>query len=127
MNWNLRRFFGMALLTGFLVAGPTSGESMMLKGKTYLFDYGDFQVRVQYLSDSNFRWKQIKGPAAGSSAEEKFHAVEIRPNVYFISWQEKDSSIINQVADFERQKVYTAWISPEKKMLHLEGKIEETK
>src|SRR5262245_33137163 len=84
MNWKLWRFFGMALTAGFLIGGPTLGASV-LKGKTYLFDYGDFQVRVQYLSDDTFRWEQIKGPAVGSFAEEKFHAVEIRPNLYFIS------------------------------------------
>jgi hypothetical protein len=96
-------------------------------GKSYLFDYGDFQIRVTYKSNSTLQWEQIKGPMQGTSAEEKLHAVTIRPNVYFISWQEKDLSIVNQVADFERQKVYTAWISPDRKLIHLEGTIQESK
>ena len=103
---------------------PVKSENKMSQiGKAYLFEYSDFQVKVNYLSADTLRWEQIKGPVAGATAEEKFHAVEIRPNVYFISWQEKDSSIVNQVADFEKQRVYTAWISPEKQLVHLEGTI----
>lgn len=106
---------------------PGKSENKMAQiGKTYLFNYGDFQVKVKYLSADTLRWEQIKGPVAGAIAEEKFHSVEIRPNVYFISWQEKDSSIVSQVADFEKLKVYTAWISPEKQLVHLEGSIQST-
>ncbi|MCI0409529.1 MAG: hypothetical protein L0191_13375, partial [Acidobacteria bacterium] len=46
-----------------------------------------------------------------------------RPGLYFIWWQEKDTSVISQVVDFEKGLVHTTWISPDKKVAAFQGAI----
>lgn len=48
---------------------------------------------------------------------------EVRPDVCFIWWQEKDTSVVTQVVDFERRVVHTTWTSPEKKLSAFQGRI----
>jgi hypothetical protein len=93
-------------------------------GNTFLFNYGEVTIRAHYVSDTRLRWEQTEGPAPGLAAEETYHSFEVRPNVYFISWQEQGTLVVTQVVDFERRKVFTAWISPEKQVSNFEGTIE---
>ncbi len=99
-------------------------EARMEKvGKTFLYDYGDVVVSVRYLSDRRLAWEQIKGPEAGLKAEEEYGFAAIRPDVYFNWWQEKDSSVVTQVVDFEKGRVHTTWISAEKNVVSFEGTV----
>ena len=138
MTTGNRRSLAMAisLLAGMLeVAGsdtraqgtasdPRAKEARMEQvGKTFVLDYGQFAVRVRYLSDSELDWEQLKGPAPGLKGKETYRLDEIRPNVYFLSWQEKDTSIVTQVLDFAGERAFTAWISPEKKVERFVGTI----
>jgi hypothetical protein len=92
-------------------------------GRTFLFDYGGIAIKVRYLSDRDLEWEQVRGPDAGLKGRETYHAVEVRPGACFIWWQEKDTSVVAQVVDFQERKVYTAWISPEKKVEQFQGTI----
>ena len=92
-------------------------------GKTLLFDYGEFAVRVHYISSSLLEWEQTKGDAPGSKGEESYQAVELAPRMYLVWWQEKDASVISQVVDLEKRRVHTNWISPDTKVQYFEGKI----
>lgn len=62
----------------------------------------------------------------GSKAEEEFGFAPVRPGVYFIWWQEKDTSVITQVVDFEKGLVRTTWTSPEKRLMAFEGTVAPT-
>jgi hypothetical protein len=92
-------------------------------GQSHLFDYGEMVIRVRYLSDSRLAWEQIKGPQAGLKAEEDYGFAAIRPGVCFFWWQEKDSSVVSQVVDFEKGRVNTTWTSPEKKVSSFQGTV----
>jgi hypothetical protein len=100
---------------------------MELVGREYVFDYGDLVLRVRYLSASRLSWAQLKGPEAGSEAEQEYTYVLVRPGVYFFWWQEKDTSVVSQVVDAEQGRVYTTWVSPDKTMLAFHGSIRRTK
>ena len=103
---------------------PSAGEVRMeLVDRVYLFDYGDMVIRVKYLSDHRLAWEQIKGPDVGLKAEEDYGFATIRAGVYFIWWQEKDTSVVTQVVDLEKRRVHTTWISPEKKVVAFQGAV----
>jgi hypothetical protein len=93
-------------------------------GKTFLFDYGELLIQVRYLSASKLEWKQIQGPAVGLKAEEEYGFAVVRPGVYFIWWQEADTSVVTQVADFEKRVVHTMWTSPDRKLAAFHGTIQ---
>jgi hypothetical protein len=92
-------------------------------GKTFVFDYGALVIEVRYVAANRLEWKQLQGPETGLTGTETYHAVPIRPEVHFVSWQEKDRSVVSQVVDFERRKVYTAWSSPKAGLSNFEGSI----
>ena len=106
------------------VHAATQAEvSMNHVGRSFRFDYGDFVVRVRYLSDSRLEWEQTKGPQAGSKGEEEYGHAAIRDEVVFFWWQEKDASVVTQVVDFAKGAVYTTWTSPDRKLSGFQGKV----
>jgi hypothetical protein len=44
----------------------------------------------------------------------------------FVTWQEKDQSVVSQVVDFERGAVFTAWVSAARALANFQGKVKET-
>jgi hypothetical protein len=95
---------------------PASEVTMEHVGKAFLIDYGELVIKVRYLSDRRLAWEQVKGPDAGLKAEEDYGSATIRPHVRFFWWQEKDTSVVSQVVDFEKRIVHTTWTSPDKKL-----------
>src|SRR5215510_10806489 len=107
------------------VSLPTRAEvSMHHDGQSFLFDYGDFVVRVKYLSQSCLEWEQTKGPQAGLRGQEEYGHAAIRDDVVFFWWQEKDASVVTQVVDFARGAVDTTWTSPDRKLSGFQGKLQ---
>ena len=92
-------------------------------GGTFLFDYGRLAIRVKYLSATRLSWEQVRGPEVGSKADEDYDSAAIRPNVDFLWWQEKDSSVVSQVVDLEKGDVHTTWVSPDRKLSAFAGKV----
>jgi hypothetical protein len=92
-------------------------------GRSYVFDYGDLVIRVRYLSDRKLAWEQIEGPEVGQKAEEDYGFAAIRPGLSFIWWQERDTSIVTQVVDFEQGRVFTIWVSPEREIASFQGTV----
>jgi dienelactone hydrolase len=97
----------------------------MLGGRSFLFDYGQMVIGVRYLSERTLAWEQVKGPEAGLKAEEEYGFAVVRPDVYFVWWQEKDTSIVTQVVDVEKGVVHTTWTSPDKKLAAFRGTVTE--
>jgi hypothetical protein len=95
-------------------------------GKSFLFDYGDFVVRVRYLSGTRLEWERVKGPQVGLKGEEEYGHSVVRDDVVFIWWQEKDLGIVTQVVDFGKGSVHTTWTSPREKTDGLSGEDNAT-
>jgi len=112
-----------ALVLALAAAAPAPEVKMEGIGRTYLFDYGQMVIRVKYVSADTLTWEQVKGPQAGLKGEEKYGVSVVRPHVYFVWWQEKDTSIVTQVVDLEKKQVHTAWISPQKELATFQGTI----
>lgn len=94
-------------------------------GRMFLFDYGDFVVRVRYLSDSRLEWQQTKGPQERLQGEEVYGHAVIRDEVVFFWWQEKDAAVVTQVVDFGQGTVHTTWTSPDRKLAGFQGKVSQ--
>lgn len=109
------------------MTGELSGRQLQQTeriGRTFVFNYGLVTVKFRYLSETLLEWEQLKGPASGTRGTEPYQATEVRPDVYFLWWQERDTSVVTQVLDFEKERVYTTYIAPDKKVFHFEGTIE---
>jgi hypothetical protein len=85
--------------------------------------YGDLVLRVHYISSSRLEWHQIQGPEAGSKSEQDFGVARVRDDVFFLWWQEKDSSVLSQVVDFEAGRVDTVWVTPDRQLMAFQGMV----
>jgi len=92
-------------------------------GRSFMFDYGEVVIRVHYLSDSQLAWEQVRGPEAGTRAQEHYGSAAVRDDVTFFWWQERDSSVVSQVVDFAQGRVYTSWTSADKKLVGFQGTV----
>jgi hypothetical protein len=114
----------VGLIPGALEPRLSAAEARMPHiGKAYLFDYGELVIRVRYLTDKKLAWEQVKGPEAGTRGEEEYSFAAIRPGICFIWWQEKDSSVVSQVVDFEQGVVHTNWIAPGRPPASFKGAV----
>jgi hypothetical protein len=92
-------------------------------GRSFLFDYVDMVIRMRYVSETTLQWEQVEGPDAGIKGEETYDFSAVRPNVYFIWCQQKDTSVVTQVVDFDEGRVHTTWTSPDKALMAFQGTI----
>jgi MoaF N-terminal domain len=92
-------------------------------GRSFLFDYVDMVIRMRYVSETTLQWEQVEGPDAGLKGEETYGFSAVRPSVYFIWCQQKDTSVVTQVVDFDEGRVHTTWTSPDKALMAFQGTI----
>jgi hypothetical protein len=103
--------------------GSMCAVEMEYVGRSFLFDYVDMVIRMRYVSETTLQWEQVEGPDAGLKGEETYGFSAVRPNVYFIWCQQKDTSVVTQVVDFDEGRVHTTWTSPDKALMAFQGTI----
>jgi hypothetical protein len=73
---------------------------------TIAYDSG-IEIDAHYVSDSELRWTATAGPPAGQSGSEEIQAVEVAPDVFFISWIEESGLTLSQVLDLANMKIHS--------------------
>jgi phenolic acid decarboxylase len=53
----------------------------------FTYDSG-IEIDAHYISETELRWSATAGPPAGQSGTEEIQAVEVTPEIFFISWIE---------------------------------------
>jgi len=88
------------------------GKTMAFIGKKILLRYeSGLDVVAEYKTATEMTWKAMSGAAKGSSSTEEIYAAEVAPDVFFISWLEKEKGIsVSNVIDFANKKV-TAFVT----------------
>jgi hypothetical protein len=84
--------------------------------------YPGFRVRADVPDARRPRWTILGGPRDGQSAEETVDRRTIAPGIEFVSWTERDGTMIAQVADFNAMRLTTCLITGGKRIV-LEGQI----
>ncbi len=79
---------------------------MNFVGKKFLFRYASgLEVTGDYRAADEMMWEALSGPSKGRQGTEKIHALEVAPNVFFISWLEKSGTTVSQILDLNKMKV----------------------
>jgi hypothetical protein len=98
----------LAASAGAAVPPGTAAPSrpMRLVGKILVLRYASgLAVRATYASGTELRWEALSGPSAGRTGREEIDAVEVAPDVYFVSWLEKDGTSVSNVLDLKAMRV----------------------
>ena len=81
-----------------------------LAGKTYAADLGQLQVRITYESDTRMTFVVSSGAGLttdGHTETVDVEIVEIRPQVYLVSWREASGATVVHVEDLERSVLHS--------------------
>ncbi len=90
---------------------------------SFVFKYaGGNTYRVDVPDDTSIRWECLAGDEKGKSEQERVDRRAIAHNIYFVSWTEKDGTIVSQVIDLNRHHV-TSTISLGRNRYFLEGSV----
>lgn len=74
----------------------------------FLYRYeGGNVYRVFADNTTTLRWQCIEGDEAGAQGEEHPDRLQVRPDVFFVSWTEKTGIHVTQVLDFKSMRVYS--------------------
>ena len=79
---------------------------MTLEGRKFLYTYkSGLRVEGEFLSGSRVAWRALSGPAAGNSGTEAANIVEVRPDLWFVSWVEASGTTVSQLLDVHLMSV----------------------
>ncbi|MDP8567549.1 MoaF-related domain-containing protein [Methylophilus aquaticus] len=93
----------------------------------FLYSYeGGSVYRVTANHQKSMHWECIQGEEAGASGEELPERIQVRPDIYFVSWTEKSGVQVTQVLDFKSMKVYSTIIDQSARYV-LRGSIKREK
>ncbi len=87
----------------------SNGEEKPLAfvGKTVILRYDSgLEVKAHYPSATELAWEALAGPAKGQRGDEAIEAVQVAPEVFFISWLEEEGTSVSNVLDLGTKRVY---------------------
>jgi hypothetical protein len=71
---------------GFDENKPPRTEELIGKELTFLFDSGRAIVRYAFPDAGTLKWEALAGPEKGSGDEERYEAIRVAPNIYFVDF-----------------------------------------
>ena len=74
---------------------------MEIIGKTLEYDYENGERYRLLFGIKTVTWECLAGSAAGSSGTDSYGAIEINPNILFISWSMEYGEVMSIVANFQ--------------------------
>lgn len=92
-------------------------------GHVFEARFGDRAFHLNFGADANtMRWAPIDAIDFDAEAQTvSYRALEIRPDVFLVTWKEKDETTVTHIEDFERGLVHTNITSPDHQFFNLSG------
>lgn len=90
----------------------------------YVYPDAGFRVRADVPDARRLKWTILDGAGArnGETADEFVDRRTIAPGIEFVSWTERDGTMVVQVADFNAMQLTTCLITNGRRIV-LEGQI----
>lgn len=98
-----------------------------LVGHMFEADFGAMTFHLYFETDNTLILIQVRGPQVGLKQTVNIRKVEIRPNLYFVCWQEADKTSVTDLQDYENQVVYANITTPKNEFLNLKGTLKPVK
>jgi len=112
----------------FLTPGTPEADSFPAVGHTYETDLGgDILVQFEYHSVNSMTIHGLKGEHKGFTEPVELSVLPIRPGVFMVGWQEKNTTTVTHIEDFENDNLYTNITLPGNKSLRLQRYFKQVK
>lgn len=96
-----------------------------LIGRVFEVDFGVMAFQLSYESATTMTYSMVRGQQFGKKETVYYKSVEVRPDVYMITWQESDKTTATYVADFRKKTVYASITTPENESITLRGTLKQ--
>ena len=111
----------LLMLCGCSAISRNHGKDLSIFGKSFTYDYGGFKPSVFYSeADKTITWH-----IGDRSETDPIFYKKLGHGRYFVTWKEKDGTVVTQHIDLIEMKVHSSLLIKSKKdILHLmEGRI----
>ena len=98
---------------------------MNLPGKKYLADFGMAKAILDIQSETSltFTITQKDGNEVNIIETVAIKLTELRPQLFLVTWKEKNGNTITQVQDYENGVVYSNWTLPGGEFINRKGTL----
>jgi len=98
---------------------------MHITGNKYLADFGMAKAILHFQSESSLTFTIIEkdGSEANITETVAIKMIEIRPQLFMVTWKEANGNSITQVQDYEKGMLYANWTMPCGECINRTGSI----
>lgn len=75
----------------------------VLVGKRIYLSFPENESVVEYVSARHLYWSSRDSVHGYKEGEDRYHALQIEPHVFFVNWAEADGTTVTQVLDLRKQ------------------------
>lgn len=96
---------------------------MNIIGNKISADFGMAKAILKIDSETSltFTTIEINGKEVHETESVKINMTELRPQLYMLTWKEKNGSTITQIQDYDNEIIYINWTSPSGEFTHAKG------
>ena len=98
---------------------------MDIVGNEFLVDFGMAKATLDIQSENSLRFTitEKNGNEVNISETVEIEMTEIRPQLFIVTWQEKNGNTVMQVQDYEKGIVHSNWTLPNGEFIHQKGTL----
>ncbi len=97
--------------------------ALPIVGHIFEADFGEKSFHLFYKNERTLILTDVRGPDVGKKQILTVDIVELRPNLYMVTWQEANNATVTDIEDYEKQVVYAMLTTPKNKFYHLTGTL----
>jgi hypothetical protein len=99
---------------------------MKIIGSKFSADFGMAKaiLHIQSETSLSFTTTEKNGKDAHETETVKTKMTELRPQLYMLTWKEKNGNTITQIQDYKNGIIYSNWTSPDGEFTHAKGTLQ---
>ncbi|MDO4230160.1 MAG: nuclear transport factor 2 family protein [Capnocytophaga sp.] len=106
----------------FPIPAPKNDKIQVI-GNKFIVDFQYYKFELFFESETKMTFTSLQGENEGYSEQVDIQMIEIRPNVYMVSWQEKAGNNVVHLEDYENGVAYTNITVPSLDFYRLKGTL----
>ena len=104
-----------------------ANNNLSIIGRLFEADFGEKAFTLFYESASKLILTGVKGPGVGKIQKLSVNIIELRPNLFMVTWQEENKLTVTDIEDYEKGVVYANMTTPNDNFISIKGTLREIK
>lgn len=100
---------------------------MPIIGKTFSVDFGMAKAILKIESETSLTFTIIEknGQEVHEVETVTTEMTQLRPQLYMLTWKEKNGNTITQIQDYDNGNIYSNWTTPSGDFIHAKGTLKQ--